>query len=130
VQGVFVMEKQDSATLSVVKGVATSVIITLVGVLIFAFVVKSAMLNTGVIKSVNQFIKVLSVFLGVATSIRGKLGLVKGIIIGVLATVITYVLFAFISASVHFGKEFFIDLLFGLIVGGVSGIIAVNVKKN
>ena len=124
------MEKQNGVTLSVVKGAATSVIITLVGVLIFAFVVKSAMLGTGVIKSVNQFIKVISIFLGVTTSIRGKMGLVKGIFVGLIATVLTYVLFAFISGSVQFGSAFFIDMLFGIIVGGVSGIISVNVKKS
>jgi putative membrane protein (TIGR04086 family) len=124
------MEKQDSATLSVIKGVATSVIVTLVSVLIFAFIVKSATLNSSVIKSVNQFIKIISVFLGVITSVRGKMGLVKGIIIGALATIFTYIIFAFISGSVQFGKEFFCDLIFGLIVGGISGIIAVNIKKN
>ena len=89
-----------------------------------------ASLGTGVIKAVNQFIKILSVFLGVSVSVRGKMGLVKGIAVGVCSTVITYLLFALIGGEVSFGTVFFIDLLFGLIVGGISGVISVNVKKN
>lgn len=125
------MEKSEGGgVLSVIKGVGTAVIVTLVGVLIFAAVVKIASLGTGVIKAVNQFIKILSVFLGVSVSVRGKMGLVKGIAVGVCSTVITYLLFALIGGEVSFGTAFFIDLLFGLIVGGISGVISVNVKKN
>lgn len=125
------MEKSEGGgILSVIKGVGTAIIVTLVGVLIFAAVVKIASLGTGVIKAVNQFIKILSVFLGVSVSVRGKMGLVKGIAVGVCSTVITYLLFALIGGEVSFGTAFFIDLLFGLIVGGISGVISVNVKKN
>ena len=123
-------KSEGGGVLSVIKGVGTAVIVTLVGVLIFAAVVKIASLGTGVIKAVNQFIKILSVFLGVSVSVRGKMGLVKGIAVGVCSTVITYLLFALIGGEVSFGTAFFIDLLFGLIVGGISGVISVNVKKN
>lgn len=114
---------------SIIKGVSTAVIVMLVGVLIFACVVKLAFLGQTVIKSVNQFIKILSIFLGCFFCISGKNGLIKGILIGVLSTVITYLIFAFIGGEIPFGTSFLVDLVFGLIVGGVSGIIAVNVKK-
>ena len=125
------MEKSENGGfLSVVKGVGTAVIVTLVGVLIFAAVVKIAALNTSVIKAVNQFIKILSVFLGVSVSVRGKMGLIKGLAIGVVSTVVTYLLFALIGGEISFGTPFFIDLLFGLIVGAISGVIVVNIRKD
>ena len=114
---------------SIIKGVATSVIVTLVGVLIFAGVVKLTFLGQSIIKTVNQFIKILSIFFGCFFCVSGKNGLIKGAIIGVLSMVITYLLFALIGGEISFGKPFFLDLVFGLIVGGISGIIAVNVKK-
>lgn len=115
--------------LSTVKGVATAVIVTLIGVLLFALVVKFAVLNSGVIKAVNQFIKILSVFLGCAFSVRGKMGLIRGALIGVISTIITYLLFSLFAGTVSFGISFVIDLIFGLIIGAVSGVISVNVKK-
>lgn len=125
------MEKSENGGfLSVVKGVGTAVIVTLVGVLIFAAVVKIAALNTSVIKAVNQFIKILSVFLGVSVSVRGKMGLIKGLAIGVVSTVVTYLLFTLIGGEISFGTPFFVDLLFGLIVGAISGVIVVNVRKD
>lgn len=114
---------------SVIKGIATAVIVTLVSVLIFAFIVKIATLNSSVIKAVNQFIKILSVFLGCFSFIRANKGLLKGCFVGVIATIITYLIFSLIGGAVSFGTPFILDLIFGLIVGGISGVIAVNVKK-
>ena len=113
----------------IIKGTATAVIVTLVGVLIFAAIVKFALLSASVIKAVNQFIKILSIFLGCFLFIRGKQGLIKGVLIGVLSTVITYLLFGLFGGEVAFNYHFFLDLLFGLILGAIFGIIAVNVKS-
>ena len=126
------MEKSNAFNFfsSIIKGVSTALIITLVGVLIFAGIVKIATLNSGVIKAVNQFIKILSVFLGCTFSLKESKGLIKGVIVGVFSTVITYLIFALVGGAVSFGLSFLLDLVMGLIVGGVSGIIAVNLKRN
>ncbi len=113
----------------IIKGTATAVIVTLIGVLIFAAIVKFAILGSSVIKAVNQFIKILSIFLGCFLFIRGKQGLVKGAIIGVLSTAITYLLFGLFGGEVAVNYHFFLDLTFGLILGAIFGIIAVNVKS-
>lgn len=114
----------------IIKGVATVVIITLVSVLIFAGVVKLATLNSSVIKAVNQFIKIVSIFLGCSFTIKASKGLVKGVLVGAVSTIITYLLFALIGGGVAFGLNFILDVVLGLIVGGISGVIAVNFKKN
>lgn len=114
---------------SLVKGCLASVIITLVSVLLFAIIVKVACLNSGAIKAVNQFIKVLSVFLACFFTVKGKGGIFKGGIIGAVSAVITYLVFALIGGELSFGLPFVIDIIFQLVVGAISGIIAVNVKN-
>lgn len=113
----------------IIKGSFCAVIVTLISVLIFACVISSAMLTDNVIKSVNQFIKILSVFLGCMFFVRGSAGLLRGALIGAISTLITYLLFSLFGSQMQFGFSFIIDLIFLLVVGGISGVIAVNVKK-
>ena len=56
--------KEKSFLAQLVKGTLLGVIVTLVSVLIFAGIIKIATLNYTVIKSVNQFVKVIAVFIG------------------------------------------------------------------
>ncbi len=112
----------------IIRGIIISVLIMLASILLFALIIKIAVLPESVIKPVNQFIKVLSIFLGCFFSLKGGMGLIKGIALGVVSTAITYILFLFIGGELYF-TQFLLDLLFGLIVGGLSGIITVNVRK-
>ena len=122
-------KSQDNFLIVLIKGVCTALITTLIGILLFSIVVKIASLNSVVIKVVNQFIKLLSVFLGCFFSVKGGKGFLKGLTIGALATFITYLIFALIGGEKFFSIGLLIDMLFGLAVGTVSGIITVNVKK-
>ena len=116
---------------SIIKAAALSVIVSLVGALIFALVLSLTNLDGGVIKTVNQFIKILAVFLGCFFFIKDNAGLFKGLISGALSAFITYLIFALVSGvGINFGTEFFIDLAFTAVIGAISGIIAVNVKKD
>ena len=114
---------------SVLKGVFLSLITALIGVLLFALVVKLTFLQSSVIKPVNCFIKILSVFIGCIFSLRGKKGYLKGALVGVLGTVVIFAVFSLIGGKLSFGVPFLIDLAFGLVLGGVSGMVAVNIKK-
>lgn len=114
---------------SILKGVFLSLITALIGVLVFALVVKIALLQSSVIKPVNCFIKILAVFIGCMFSLRGKNGYLKGMLVGLIGTVVIFATFSLIGGELSFGVPFFIDLAFGLILGGVFGIVAVNIKK-
>lgn len=124
------MEKGERSEffLSAVKGVGLAVISMLFGVLVFAFIVKLTAISSGAIKAVNQFIKITSVFLGCFFTLKGKAGLVKGVIVGLLSTVIIYLIFALLGGEGVFGTGFILDILFGTAIGAVSGIIAVNTR--
>lgn len=111
-----------------IKGILTGVIATIAGILIFAVIVNLTGINQSVIKGVNQFIKIISVFIGCFFSFSGEKGLIKGAISGLTITVITYLIFLLFGAA-SFGTGFLIDLALLTVVGAISGIIAVNVKK-
>ena len=126
------MQKNENTSFfgEITKGVFTSIIVTLASVLIFAFIIKFARLESGVVKSVNQFIKVLSVFLGCSFCVRGGMGFIKGCFIGAISTALFFVIFSFFGAQVSFGFGFALELIFGALCGAISGIISVNVKRH
>ena len=113
----------------ILKGALTAVIITLVGILIFAGITKFTLFNNGVIKAVNQFIKILAIFLGCSFCIRGSNGLLRGGILALITTIITYSLFSLFCGSSAFNQNFLLDLIFTIIIGAISGVITVNIKK-
>ena len=125
------MEKSKGSAFikEITKGVCTTVIVVLLSVLIFAFIVKFSYLGNGVIKAVNQFIKVISVFLGCTFGIKNGLGLIKGALIGGISCLITSLVFSLCQVGLGLNVGFIIDLIFTAVIGGICGIIVVNVKK-
>ena len=113
----------------VLKAVCLGTIFTLLSVLVFAFIIKAFSLSTSVIKPLNQFIKVMGVFIGCFFSLKGKMGFLKGGVSGILIFLVTYLVFALVSGVNLFGGGFFIDLIFACVGGVISGSVAVNVKK-
>ena len=113
---------------SVIKSTLLALIISLLGILLFAIVVKFTAPTETLIKTVNQFIKILAVFIGCFVSVKGSSGLVKGAVSGALSTLLIYAIFALMSGSRIFSAEMLIDLLITAVVGGISGIAAVNAK--
>lgn len=115
--------------LQIVKAVLAAVIISLAFVLIFTVIIQLFSLPTTAIKPVNQVFKVLAIAGGGLLFIRGEKGLVKGIIYGLIAVVITYLLYSLIAASFMMSWKFIFEILLGAVAGGISGVLAVNIKK-
>ena len=113
---------------SVIKAALLALIISLAGILLFAVVVKFTAPTETVIKTVNQFIKIIAVCIGCFLSVKGNAGLIKGAVAGAICTFLTYAVFSLMSGSPLFSAEMLIDLLLTAVVGGISGIIAVNVR--
>lgn len=122
--------KKSGFVLCTVKGVLISVSFVLASILLFATFMKLFNFSSGVIKPVNQVIKVLSVFCGAILCVSGNKGIIKGVIIGIFSVAITYLLFALMGGEGLFDAGFFLDIVFGAIIGSVSGVIAVNIKRN
>ena len=118
---------KESFFSQVVRGVVTAILITLIGVLVFSFVLSVTNLSDGIIKPVNQFIKLLSVFFGCFLSVRGEKGFLKGGLIGLISTLLTVLIFALLTGGINF-LSIIIDVICAIIMGAISGAITVNVK--
>lgn len=116
--------------LSIVKAVTAAVLFSLVFVLLFTLVIQLFSLPMGVVKPVNQVFKILAIAAGGLIFLRGSNGLLKGAIYGVIAVVVTYFIFALIACELNISWKFVFEILLGGIAGGISGIMAVNLKKN
>ena len=117
--------------LAIIKGSLIALCISLVGILIFAFILKFASISDKAIRPINQIIKGVSVLVGVFVAMRkvDKMGLVGGLLIGLVYTILAFVVFSLLDGNFEFNLTLLNDLLFGGIMGAICGIIAVNVKR-
>ncbi len=124
------MEKtsESKGFLQILKGVFIALIATVIGILIFALILKMATLSNTAVKVVNQFIKAIALFVGCLFSLKSGMGLIKGIAVGIIWSGIVYLLFLLFGSNGLSITSFLIDLLFGGITGGISGIATVNIK--
>ena len=123
------MGREDSKGYSVLVGIGFSVIFCLISVIIFSFIVNGFYMNSGIIKTVNQFIKSVAIFLGCFFKINGKGGLIKGGLIGLFSSIIMQCIFALICGSFYNITTFMLDCVFCMVIGALFGIISVNAKK-
>lgn len=123
------MKNENALIFSVLKGSFLTLITGLVSVLLFAILVKFTALSDTAIKTVDQFIKIMAVFIGCFFSITGKAGWIKGGIIGVLGLFLVYVVFSLLSGTALFTLSMLADMGLSLFIGAISGVISVNVKR-
>ena len=121
---------RDNNGLLIFKGVGITIICNLIAILTFGLIVQFATLDSSIVKAVNQFIKVLSLFIGCISSLKGKLGFLKGLLVGLLSNFFIYAIFSVISQTKLFTTSFLADTVFLAVIGLISGIISVNAKKS
>ncbi len=120
---------RKEAIFQIIKAVAATVAAALLYALAFTFIIQLCSLGGAAIKIVNQIFKVVCVALGCLIFIKGEKGLVKGAVAGAVGTTVAYLLFSAIGGAWQFTLLQLAELLVGAIAGGISGIIAVNIKK-
>ncbi len=116
----------------IVKGTLIALCTSLVLVLVFAFILKFTNISDSVINPINQVIKGVSIFLGVFIGLKKckELGLVSGLLIGFIYTLLAFVVFSLLSGSFVFDITLLTDSVFGAVIGAICGIISVNIKKS
>lgn len=120
-----------SVVLSILKGSVYALCISLVCVLVFAFCLKFTPLSESLITPINQVIKGVSIFLGVLLGLKKQkeMGLASGLLIGLVYTIVAFLAFSALNHSFVFDRTLVNDIIFGTIIGGICGIICVNLKK-
>lgn len=117
---------------SIIKGCLTALCVSLVGILVFAFILKFTNISDSVINPVNQVIKGVSIFLGVFIGLKKEkeMGLVSGLLIGLIFTMLAFIVFSILDGHFIFDRTLLNDTIFGGIMGAICGIICVNIKKS
>lgn len=125
----FINEGVGGTLWQIFRGVVIAVLITLISVLIFAFILSASNLSDKVIKPTNQCIKTLSVVVAVFLVVREGKFLLKGGLIGLLSALFSILLFALIAGTNITVLASFVDVAFGFLIGLISGGIVGKILK-
>ena len=111
------------------KGLLIGVSVSLASILVFALVLKFVNMSAFWIKLVNQFIKLASIFVACLVAVGGSKGLLKGVAVGLSVVGVTYLLFGLVSGGLSIGISVVWEAVYGILAGGLAGIISANLKK-
>ena len=114
---------------SMIKSVGCALAISLLGAVIFAVILRACSLSDTVIYPVNQTIKSVALAVGVMLFVRGERGWLKGGVIGLLFTAVSYLAFSAIGNDFSLSWLIFAELAIAFLVGAICGSLAVNMKK-
>ena len=123
--------KNTGLILAVIRGSLIAVVVSLIGILFFAFIIKLFGITDQYLRPVNQIIKGLSILLGVFISAKKykQNGLLLGALTGLVYTIIAFTVFSALNGSLSIDKTLLNDILFGGIMGAICGVISVNLTK-
>lgn len=117
---------------AMIRGSIISLCVAMALILIFAFVVKWANLNDGVINPINQIIKIVSLFFGVLGACKNNTNkfFTKGLLVGALFSILSFIIFSILNNFTFSVTPSLVwDILFGTLVGGVCSVIVYYIKK-
>lgn len=114
-----------SVIVKIVKSCLIGVVSTILLTIVFAFVLKFVNISARLISYLNDLIKLISIFITIVIIKKknnNKL-LIQSIFSGVIYAFLVHLIFSILNGSVSFGLEFIYDLLFCVIVSGISSVI-------
>ena len=112
----------------VIKGVAFALVFCFLSAVVFANVLRAKPLTEKTVYMVNQTVKVFAVVVAALLFVRGGKGWLKGGIIGLLFTALSYLTFSALGGDFALSGFIVAEMLLNVVAGAVGGIIAVNVK--
>lgn len=109
---------------SIIKTCMLGVVITLLGIVVFAVVLKFTDLSSKTIAYVNDVIKAISLFVVVAI-LKKKAGnlLLSAVLAGVIYNVLAFVVFSILNGRFEFNLGFIYDLIFAVVVAVVAAVM-------
>ena len=118
--------KESAIFMPALKGTFFALCISLFAILLFAIIIKFTGISNNLIKPINQVIKVISIFVGtlIAYKKNKNLGITKGLVVGILCTLLAFLIFSILDGVFELNTSLLNDTLFGAITGMLSGIIS------
>ena len=113
----------------VVKGVLLALAVSVLLAVVFAVVLRQMPLSESVIYTINQVIIGICIVLGVLAFVRGEKGWLKGGLTAILFTALSYLAFSAIGGDFSLSWIVLLEIVIACLIGGVSGILAVNFQE-
>ena len=121
---------KKNSFLNYLKGALTAVSATLIMILLFAVIVRFFNVSDSWIFPINQVIKVISIILGLVVMLKdNSKGFLKGLILGLIYFVLSFLIFSILQGKFSISIKNLYDLVLTTLMGGLAGIIIVNIKK-
>ena len=118
-----------SKALNYLKGGLLSLAVSFVLILVLACFVQLFSLNSVVITTINQIIKIIAIFFGLKLTKIDRKGAVCGGVFGAVYSVITNALLCLICFENFALKGILLDICYSALVGAILGVICVNAKS-
>ena len=119
-----------SAIRRLLAGLLTAVGFTIAAMLIIALLVTVAQINDKTIRTVNQFVKIAAIIIGVTAAVPrgGEKGLAYGVLIALLYIVLGYVCFLALGGGEFTFTGMLGEMLIGTAAGAVYGAVRANLN--
>lgn len=116
--------------MQILKGIVTSVIITLVLLFIFSVLLTYTDVKESTIPTVTIIITAISIFVGssISTIKLNKNGLLNGGTIGLIYVLFLYVISSIVQTGFSLNMYSIVMIIASIIAGMIGGIMGVNIK--
>ncbi len=107
------------------RGLLLSIAVTAAAVVVFAVIIGLTDVNDGLIRIVNQLIKIGAIFMGVRAIVPmgDESGIRRGALLGLLYMGIGVLVYALLTRQPITLWSYLIDVLMGVAAGGLSGML-------
>lgn len=114
----------------ILKGSAFSIIITLIGLLIYSIILSYTSVAESTMPTIIIIITGISILIGstISTSNIKKNGIVNGMLVGLIYITLIYLLSSIITGNFLLNINSIIMIIVSVLTGAVGGIIGVNMK--
>lgn len=114
----------------IIKGSLISIIVTILGLLIFASLLSYTNISESTIPTVTIIITAISILIGSSLSMSTikKNGIINGAIIGVIYIITIYILSSIIEGTFSLNRYSIMMIIGSILAGALGGIIGVNKK--
>lgn len=114
----------------VIKGSAFSIIITLIGLLIYSIILSYTSVSENTIPTIVIIITAISILIGstISTSNIKKNGIINGMFVGLIYIAIIYLLSSIVTGNFLLNITSIIMIITSVLTGALGGIIGVNKK--
>lgn len=123
-------QRLNQSLVAVTKGTLLAIILSLMCILVLALIIKLANLDDTLIPPINQAIKIISIVIGAGYAAKNsrQRGWLKGSATGLFYILLGFLLFSLVDGGFSLNQIILSDSLMGIIVGGIGGVIGVNLR--